>query len=134
VLSKEGGALKEFLKPLQFRVATILGNGKQMISWIHIDDLVQLFIAAIENENMKGVYNAVAPNPVSNKELIMQLAKARNKFYIPMRVPAFVLKIILGEMSIEILKSATVSTEKTIQSGFVFSYPLLKPALADLCK
>jgi uncharacterized protein len=134
VLSKEGGALKEFLKPLQFGVATILGSGKQMISWIHIDDMVQLFVAAIENENMRGVYNAVAPNPVSNKELIIQLAKARNKFYVPMSVPAFVLKIMLGEMSIEILKSATVSAEKTIGAGFVFSYPLLKPALTDLCK
>lgn len=133
VLSKEGGALKEFIKPLQFGLATILGSGKQIISWIHIDDMVQLFITAIENENMKGVYNAVAPNPVSNKELIIQLAKARHKFYIPMRVPAFVLKLMLGEMSVEILKSATVSAEKTLHSGFSFSYAALTPALNDLC-
>ena len=64
VLSNEGGAFKEFKKPLRFGVAAILGNGKQVISWIHIDDLVRLYIAAIEDEKMNGVYNAVALQPV----------------------------------------------------------------------
>ena len=132
VLSKEGGALKEFLKPLKFGVATILGNGKQIISWIHIDDLVNMFIAAIEYEKMSGVYNAVAPNPVSNKELILQLAKSRKFFFIPIRVPSFILKIILGEMSVEVLKSATVSAEKVQKTGFVFQYPRIPEALENL--
>ncbi len=123
VLSKNGGALKEFLKPLRFGVAAILGSGKQIISWIHIDDLVQMFITAIETENLNGVYNAVAPNPVSNKELTLQLAKARKKFFIPIHIPSFVLKIMLGEMSVEVLKSATVSAEKIQQAGFVFNFP-----------
>ena len=61
VLSKNGGALKEFIKPLRLGVAAILGNGKQMISWIHIDDLCRMYIEAIENESVNGVYNAVAP-------------------------------------------------------------------------
>ena len=64
VMSKEGGALKEFKKPLRFGLATILGNGKQVMSWIHIDDLVHLYIYAIENEKLQGVYNAVAPLPL----------------------------------------------------------------------
>ena len=131
VLSKDGGALKEFIKPLQFGVAAILGNGKQMISWIHIDDLVNMFMAAIENENMNGVYNAVAPKPVSNKELTLELAISRKKFFIPFYVPSFILKLLLGEMSIEILKSATVSSTKIQQAGFNFKFPDIKSALKN---
>jgi len=134
VLSKEGGALKEFIKPLKFGVATILGNGKQIISWIHIDDLVGMFITAIENEKLSGVYNAVAPAPVSNKELTIQLAKARNKFYIPFYVPSFILIIVLGEMSVEVLKSATVSSKKIQNAGFSFLYPGIDESLKNLIK
>ena len=132
VLSKEGGALAEFKKPLQFGVAAILGNGKQIISWIHLDDLVQLYIAAIENSTMSGVYNAVAPNPVSNKELTIQLAKSSNKFFIPVHIPSFILKVVLGEMSIEVLKSATVSCGKVQQAGFNFRFPTIVAALDNL--
>ena len=132
VLSKEGGALKEFIKPLKFGIAAILGSGKQIISWIHINDLVRMFIAAIENEKMNGVYNAVAPNPVSNKELTLQLAKSRHKFFIPVHIPSFILKIVLGEMSLEVLKSATVSCKKIQGMGFVFQFPGIRTALEDM--
>jgi len=132
VLSNEGGALKEFIKPLKLGIAAILGSGKQIISWIHIDDLIKMFIAAIENEKMSGVYNAVAPNPVSNKELTLQLARARKKFFIPVNVPSFVLKVMLGEMSIEVLKSATVSSQKVQQTGFQFTFPEIKEAIENL--
>ncbi|HEX7903774.1 MAG TPA: TIGR01777 family oxidoreductase [Chitinophagaceae bacterium] len=132
VLSKKGGVLDEFKKPLNFGIATILGDGKQMMSWIHIDDLVRLYIAAIENERMNGSYNAVAPSPITNKELVLQLAKSRGGFYIPVPIPSFVLKIILGEMSIEVLKSATVSAQKILQTGFIFSYPSIATALKSL--
>jgi uncharacterized protein len=124
VLSHHGGALKEFKNPLRFRIATILGSGKQVMSWVHIDDLVNLYIYAIENESMNGVYNAVSPHPVTCKELILALARARKgSFYIPFPVPAFVLKIVLGEMSIEVLKSATVNGGKVRKEGFNFQYP-----------
>lgn len=129
VLSREGGALKEFLKPLQFGIAAVLGNGKQIVSWIHLDDMVKMFIYAMNNDKLQGVYNATAPLPVSNRELTIALAKAQKKFYIPMPVPAFVLKIMMGEMSIEVLKSATVSSAKIQQAGFVFQYPDIKTAL-----
>jgi uncharacterized protein len=132
VLSKDGGALSEFKKPLQFGVAAILGNGKQIISWIHIDDLVRMFIAAIENSTMNGVYNAVAPVPVSNKNLTIQLAKSRKKFFIPVHVPSFILKLILGEMSIEVLKSATVRSNKIELTGFNFKFPTVTAALSNL--
>ena len=119
VLSNDGGALPEFKKSLTFGVASILGNGKQMVSWIHIDDLCRLFIAAIENENLSGSYNAVAPNPVSNKALTITLAKVtKGNFYIPLHVPAFVLKIMMGQRSVEVLKSATVSCKKIISKIF----------------
>lgn len=133
VLSNEGGALKEFKRPLRFGIAAILGNGKQVISWIHIDDLVRMYIAAIEDEKINGVYNAVAPQPVSNKTLAIQLAKiSKGQFFIPVYVPSFVLKLVLGEMSIEVLKSATVSCDKIHQAGFVFQYPSLEAALQNL--
>jgi uncharacterized protein (TIGR01777 family) len=132
VLSAEGGALAEFKKPLRMGVATILGNGKQVISWIHIDDLVKMYIKAIEDDSMQGPYNAVAPLPVVNKELILCLARNKKRFYIPVHVPAFVLKIVLGEMSIEVLKSATVSAAKIKTTGFDFSFPSIADAIRDL--
>lgn len=133
VLSDTGGALVEFKKPLRMGVAAILGSGKQIISWVHVTDLCRLFIYAMENESMQGVYNAVAPKPVSNQELTISLAKQmRGKFFIPFHVPAFLLKIILGEMSIEVLKSATVSSRKIEKQGFVFNLPSIEEALKNV--
>lgn len=133
VLSTTGGALAEFKKPLKGGMAAILGSGKQMISWIHVHDLCRMFLYAIENQSMQGTFNAVAPHPVSNKELTLTLAKQKNgSFYIPFYVPAFLLKMILGEMSIEVLKSATVSSRKIEEQGFRFEYATVQQALRDL--
>jgi uncharacterized protein (TIGR01777 family) len=133
VLSKQGGALKEFLKPLAVRMAAVLGNGKQMISWIDVRDLAKMFLYAIEHENLSGSYNAVAPSPVSNKTLTQTLAKVLyGKFCITTYVPSFILKIMLGEMSIEVLKSTTVSAQKIQNAGFVFDYPEITKSLSSL--
>jgi uncharacterized protein (TIGR01777 family) len=134
VLSRQGGAYKEFEKPLHFGIASILGNGKQVISWIHIDDMVRLYIAALEDEGWKGTYNAVAPVPVTNKELVLSMARQKNKIFIPLPVPSIVLKTLLGEMSIEVLKSTTVSSAKVEQRGFIFLYPTIDKAVAALLK
>lgn len=135
VLSKDGGALAEFKKPIRFGVASILGSGKQIVSWIHIDDLCRLFIHAIENENLQGSYNAVAPQPVSNKKLTLVLAKLmRGKFYITAHVPAFILKIMMGQRSIEVLKSATVSCQKVLNTGFTFKFPDIETAIGSLVR
>jgi uncharacterized protein len=135
VLSKDGGALKEFITPLQFGVAAILGTGQQMISWITIDDLCRLFLFAIENEKIIGVYNAVAPNPVTNKMLTLTLAKKmKGNFYLPIHVPTFILKTMLGGRSIEILKSTNASCQKIISAGFNFLHPNIENALQDILK
>jgi len=135
VLSNQGGALPEFKKPVRFGVAAVLGSGKQVISWIHIDDLCRMFVYAMENETVEGVYNAVAPIPVRNKEMTLLLAeKMKGRFFVPMHVPAFVLETVLGGMSVEVLKSATVSSEKIRAAGFSFLYPSIEYALDNLVK
>ncbi len=134
VLSNEGGAYKEFKKPLRFGTAAALGSGQQVVSWIHIDDLVRLFTAAVEDDQWQGIYNAVAPHPVSNKELVSEIAKAKGGFSVPVHVPAFALKLALGQMSIEVLKSVTLSAAKAEDRGFKFLYPVIGKAVSDLEK
>lgn len=134
VFAEKGGALEKFIKPLKFGVATILGNGKQMVSWIHIDDLCKMFHHAL-TANLSGSYNAVAPFPVTNITLVYTLAKMmKRKVYIPVHIPKILLKVVLGERSIEVLKSATVSAEKIKDTGFIFSYPDMDSALVQITK
>jgi uncharacterized protein (TIGR01777 family) len=135
VLSNDGGALPEFKKPVRFGIAGVLGSGKQVVSWVHIEDLCRMFIFAMENEDIQGVYNAVAPTPVSNKELTLLLAeKMKGRFFVPLHVPALALKIGIGQLSEEVLKSATVSAEKIRTAGFTFLYPSIECALNSLVK
>jgi uncharacterized protein len=135
VLAKDGGAYPEFKSSLKFGVASILGSGKQVVSWIHIDDLCRQYIFALENEHVKGSYNAVAPMPVTNKTLTLTIAnKVKGKFYIPIHVPQFALNILLGTRSIEILKSATVSADKIKKDGFIFHYPTVEAAVESIEK
>ena len=132
-----GGGLSRVLSVrdlIFFGIAAILGSGNQVISWIHIEDICRLYVYAIEN-NISGIFNAVAAKPVTNKSLTLQLAKkVRGRSFIPVHVPSFVLKIILGEMSIEVLKSATVSNSKIKDAGFQFLFPSIEAALNDLEK
>ena len=133
VMSKEGGMLAELRKPIRMGIATIFGSGRQRVSWIHIDDLVRIYIHMLENRDLRGVFNAVAPRPVSNKELVQTLARIyKGRFFIPIYVPAFVLKIVVGELRVEVLKSVTVSCDKLHTHGFVFIYPTIEPALKNL--
>jgi uncharacterized protein (TIGR01777 family) len=134
VLSTKGGALAEFRKPVRFGIIPILGSGKQIISWIHIHDLVSMILWSLETKTVIGTYNAAAPHPVSNFHLMKALAKANNRLFIPIPVPSFVLKIILGEMSIEVLKSTTISAQKIQGAGFHFRYEKIEEAMLDLIR
>ena len=135
VLSNDGDFLAPVQKGLRFGIAAITGSGKQTVSWIHIEDLCRIFLFAIEQEKMNGPYNAVAPHPVSMKELVLKEAKlVKGNFFLPFHVPAFLLKIVLGERSIETLKSATVSCAHIKKEGFNFLYPSVDAALQSLKK
>lgn len=131
VLSKTGGALKEFAKPVKYGIAAILGSGKQIMSWIHIDDICRIYIYALENERLNGVYNAVAPIPEDNKSLTSAIAKRmKGSFFITTFIPSFILKIIVGELSNELLKSTTVSCQKLRETGFQFIFPSIEAAIS----
>ncbi|SES94272.1 TIGR01777 family oxidoreductase [Hymenobacter actinosclerus] len=129
VLSPEGGALVPLARTVKLMAGAPLGSGKQYMSWIHLDDLCRLFIRAIEDEQWRGVYNAVAPNPVTNKEFTETLADVLHRPLVLPKVPEFGLKLMMGEMSEIVLASQRVSAERVLGLGFKFEYPTLKPAL-----
>ncbi len=134
VLSEKGGALAELAKPIKYLVGAPLGSGQQYMSWIHIEDLAGMFVHAIENNDLKGVYNAVAPNPVTNKEVTKAAAKAMGKPLFLPNVPGFVLKLVLGEMASMVLGGSKVSSEKIEASGYNYKFKQLQPAIDDLLK
>ncbi|MDN3676879.1 TIGR01777 family oxidoreductase [Flavobacterium paronense] len=131
VLSNVGGALPEMVKPIKMGFGAAMGNGKQIQSWIHINDLVAMYCFAIENQ-LEGVYNAVAPNPISNQELTTVIAKTLKKPLFLPNIPHFVMKLILGEMSYLLFSSKNLSAQKIINNGFQFKFPKIKEALANL--
>lgn len=132
LLSEKGGALAEMVKPIKWCVGSPLGSGKQILSWIHMDDVCRIFIKAIEDESMAGAYNAVSPIPASNKELTVAIAKALDKPLWAPNVPRFVLKLILGEMSELVLKGSHVSAHKIKNTGFEFEHTDLDDAIGKL--
>ena len=135
IFSNKGGAMERFKGPIRFGIAPVMGSGKQILSWIHIDDACRLYINAIENESMSGVYNAVSPMPVSNETLMITLAqKMKGKAFIKVYVPEWTLKLMFGELSIEVLKSTTVSSEKIRDTGFQFLYPSIESAFDNLLR
>ena len=131
VLSKDGGALPKMAMPVKNFIGAPLGSGEQWQSWIHIKDLAQMFVFAVEN-NLKGVYNGVAPNPVTNAKMTKELAKIMERpLWLP-NVPAFLLKTFLGKMSTLVLASQRVSSKKIEEEGFSFQYVNICQALKSL--
>ncbi len=131
VLSGKGGALEKMAKPIENYVGAPLGSGEQWQSWIHVKDLAHMFCYVIDDE-MSGVYNAVAPNPVNNKELTKAIAKVLDKPLFLPPVPKFVLKLMLGEMAQIVLGSQLVSADKIQHEGFVFEYAHVEKALEEI--
>ena len=131
VLSNKGGALQEMVKPIKFGVGAAFGSGKQWQSWIHLDDLSQMFMHVLTHQ-LPGVYNGVAPNPVTNNELVKVIASVTDKPLFLPNIPQFVMKLILGDMHVLLFESQRVSSKKIEDTGFYFQYHHLQPALEDL--
>ena len=131
VLGPEGGALGKLLPLFNLGLGGKVSNGGQMMSWIHVDDLVRIFTRAIEDQHMKGIYNAVSPYPVNNKTFTQALAKALGRPAL-FPVPAFALKLLMGEMSTIVLDSQTLSSQKLQTLGFEFQFPTIDEATKDL--
>ena len=129
VLSKDGGALKRLIPMFQLGLGSAVGSGKQYMPWIHIDDLVSVFQEALFNSNYSGIYNAVSSEEISNQAFSKQLAKSLSKpFFLP-NVPAFILKLMFGEMANVLLEGSRVSSQKLTDNRFQFQFPTLNEAL-----
>ncbi len=133
VLANEGGALPKLMGPIRFGIGSPLGNGKQWMSWIHIHDLVRLIIWCMDNKKT-GIFNAVAKDPVRNKDLSGLAAKIAGKPFFMPNVPSFALKLVFGEMASTILGSTYVVPQRLIHENFDYVYPTLTKALENLIK
>lgn len=132
VLSKQGGALAKLETPVSLFLGAPLGSGKQWMPWIHVTDLLALFEKAIENPKFEGTFNACSPIPVTNFEFTKILAKTLFRPVWPIKVPEFVLKAVLGEMSQVVLISNRTSSQKLLNAGFRFRYAGLDEALKEI--
>ncbi len=128
VLTKDGGALQKMNTPL---FLSAIGSGKQYMPWIHIEDVASLFIKALKDSSFKGVFNAIAPSDETNKSFTKTLGSVIKKAVLPIGVPAFVLKLVLGELSILLLTGSRVSAEKTTKY-YQFKYKTLQEALTEI--
>lgn len=131
VMHAHSGALQKMIPLFRWGLGSALGKGNQWMSWIDRDDLCEMIIWSIEKEQVLGVYNAVAPNPVSNKNFSQALCKALHRPMILPNAPAWILKIIFGEMASMVLNSQRISAKKIIGTGFNFQYPNLESCLKN---
>ena len=131
VLSPKGGALEKMAQTIPLGVANYLGHGRQLISWIHLHDVSEIIVHAIEKD-LTGIYNAVAPEVLTNKDFTKQLKDAINSKALLLPAPAFGIKLVFGEMARVVLNSSNISSEKIRQTGFSFEYPSLEKALGQL--
>ncbi len=134
VLAKDGGALAQMLTPFKFGVGGTLGSGKQWMSWISLEDEIRAIIFALENENIRGAVNLVAPHPVTNEQFTDTLGAVVHRPTI-LPLPAFAVNLAFGEMGDALLLDSTrVVPTKLQEHGFEFKYPELKPALEAAVK
>ena len=133
VLAKEGGLLSKLTPPVKLFLGTAFASGMQWQSWIHIDDLSRLFFRAVD-DGWEGTFNAVAPNPISQINLIKEIGRTLKRPVFLPNIPAFFLQLFMGERSLLILGSHRVSAKLILSKGFKFQFPYLQPALNDILK
>lgn len=131
VFAKQGSALQKMTIPIRLGVGSPIGSGNQVMSFIHIEDLCNLYIEAIQNSEISGAYNAVASNN-TNKEVTIEIAKQLNKSVFLPNVPGFVLKMIFGKMACILLEGSNVDISKIKKTGFKFKFPTLQSVLKDV--
>ena len=131
VLSKDGGVLKRLYPIFKFFLGVPIGSGKQMISWIHESDMIGLINMAIESNKLEGIYNAVAPEIITNTEFTKSLLKSLNRFSYPsiIKAPSFIVRILFGEQSDLVLNGLNISSKKIMQSDYKFKFTKLSSAL-----
>lgn len=132
VLKKNEGGLAAMDKPIRFFAGAPLGSGQQWVPWIHIKDLLRIYLFALENMEMNGPYNACAPYPVTNKTLTESIARALNRPVWPIKISETILNALLGEMSTVALMSTNISAQKLLDTGFSFNFTDLDAALKDI--
>jgi len=132
VLTKQGGVLAKMILPINIGIGSAMGSGRQYMPWIHIDDLCGIYIKAVEDTEMNGAYNAVAPEHKTNKDFTKTLARVLKKPYWFPNIPALLLKLIFGKMSEILLEGSRVSSEKITSAGYRFKFTNLESALLDL--
>jgi hypothetical protein len=131
VLEKSDSALSKYLLPAKFGIFPLLGSGRQFMPWIHITDLCRIYLKAVSDNKMEGAYNAVAPSFTDQRSFMKTLASVLGKPFFSPPVPAFILRIIMGEMASVVLAGSRVSSDKIISGGFSFRFPDLPSALQD---
>jgi uncharacterized protein (TIGR01777 family) len=131
VFSKKNSALQPIAKPIKLGFAAAIGSGNQLLSWIHIQDLVNIYTNIIENK-IYGIVNAVSPNAVTNKSLTRLIAHQLKKPYFLPNIPAFILKIILGEKSVLVIRSENIEPKRLKQLFYNYKFPTINQALIDL--
>jgi uncharacterized protein (TIGR01777 family) len=131
ILAEKEGALPAMAKPVQWFAGAPLGSGKQWVPWIHLQDMVNMYVYALEN-TFTGTFNACAPYPVTNKTLTNAIAKTFGRPVWPFSVPAKLIKLILGEMAVVALISTNTSAQKILDAGFTFKFTQLPEALSDI--
>jgi len=134
VLSSEGGALNKMIMPVKLGFGSSIGTGRQYLPWIHIDDLCNIYVKAIEDIKMKGAFNATAPDFITYSDFISVSSRILGKTLWAPDIPRFIIRLAFGEMSVILLEGSKVSCEKIIAGEFQFKFPDLESALRDILK
>ena len=132
VLERSDSALSKMMMPAKFGFLVQTGNGRQYMPWIHIADLCNIYLKAIQDQKISGAYNAVSPQHITHKEFVKTLAQVMGKPVFPIPVPGFILRAVMGEMSDVVLKGSRISSEKIILAGYEFVYPKADKALEEV--